>query len=340
MRLAPLNETLETTGQMQANLSARWVWGSNPEEALVPTALLNQCHLLGLLLCRVQPTPGQQTYQARAHTPRGLVLLPKPPADMTLRELRDSVDNLLIEISAPNALSLPAEAQHANSFIDACFRRFGVLASQGGTEEVLNDNLNVEENEAGAPALKLTRPCLRRFIASFLIAYRHAHLAAIARPVPPDPFDCGIRKHHMEASNDDFALLCMRMRLPAAAVLNYKQDFTGFFNHISQVVYFNNPTYEPLRRIPLADVPMGDPMQVLPAIQQLYPGIKTHYEEDNFDITRPLGYWAWIVLPGRIYLVGPDSTVYHSTNITSLLRVYVEALQGAPQATHGPTACT
>jgi hypothetical protein len=311
--LAALNDQLEATGQLPVNLSARWVWGCNPEEPLTPTAMLNECHLLGLLLCRQRP-PGPPP---PAQQGGGVVLLDKAPPGMTLRELRDSVDNALIELPARRLGARPATA-----FIDGCFHRFGALAAQGGDADALNDSLAVEEHDDPAAPLRLSRPCIRRFLASFLVMYRHMHLAAIAQPVPPAPYDCGIRKHHMEASSDAFALLAMRMRLPAAAVLNYKQDFTGFFNHISQVVYFHNPAYEPLRRVPLAEAARGDPLQVLPAIQLLYPDIRTYYEEDAFDITRPLGHWAWIVLPGRVYLAGPDARVYHSDNVTALVGVY------------------
>lgn len=91
-----------------------------------------------------------------------------------------------------------------------------------------------------------------------------------------------------------------------------------------QVVYFHNAQYERLARIPLADAVDGDPMQVLPAVCQLYPEVPLHYEEDHVDLSRPTGRWLWMVLPGRVYLVGPDERVYHSDNVTSLLRVYLE----------------
>jgi len=92
----------------------------------------------------------------------------------------------------------------------------------------------------------------------------------------------------------------------------------------SQVVYFHNAQYERRARITLAETADGDPMQVLPAIRQLYPEVGLHYEEDHVDLSRPTGRWFWMVLPGRIYLVGPDQRIYHSENVTSLLRVYLE----------------
>ena len=98
-----------------------------------------------------------------------------------------------------------------------------------------------------------------------------------------------------------------------------------------QVVYFHNAQYERIARIPFARVHEGDPLHVLPALMQLYPDVELRYEEDRLDLVRGPGRWVWLAVPGRIYLVGPDGRVYHSTNVTSLLRVYVEA-SGAASA--------
>ena len=92
-----------------------------------------------------------------------------------------------------------------------------------------------------------------------------------------------------------------------------------------QVVYYHNAQYERRARIPLADTVDGDPMQVLPALCQLYPEVALAYEEDNVNLSAPTGKWMWMVLPGRVYLLGPDARVYHSENVTSLMRVYLES---------------
>ena len=107
----------------------------------------------------------------------------------------------------------------------------------------------------------------------------------------------------------------------AGSLKRYLYCFLGVF---SQVVYFHDAQYERRARIPLGETADGDPMQVLPAIRQLYPEVGLHYEEDHVDLSQPTGRWFWMVLPGRIYLVGPDQRIYHSENVTSLLRVYLE----------------
>lgn len=329
--LSALNSAFESTDYLPPHIGAEWIWGSRPEEPLTPTVLLNRCHLLGLMVCRKRRNQIHPTIPPLLRHPidsptSTIVITETPPDKMTLRQLRDTIDNICVEL--PKHIdSLAENLTDLVTLVDSCFSRFGALLVEGGTPDVLNDPICVEDVGQGDPLImKINRQCIRRTLGCFLLLYRHMHLAAIAHPVPPAPYDCGIRKHHMEASSDDFDLLSMRMRIPVASVLNYKQDFSGFFNHISQVVYFHFPTYERSRRVPLEDIPNAAPVQVLPAVMQLYPDIPIHYEEDAFDVTKPSGRWTWIVLPGRIYLASPDARVYHSTNLTALVGCYMQSL--------------
>jgi len=325
--LAALNAALESTGELPEDIWTQWLWGSDPEEPFAPGVLMNRCHLLGLLVCRHQAALARRP-SLSCSDPR-MTLMKKHPSVMTLRELKDTVDNILIEW--PRFLDRLADNPRADEnyravadMLDACLARFGHLAAHPGPADVFDDASCTEPHTVEGQC-RLTRPAMRRMLGGFMVMCRHLHLMSMAEHVDPAPHDCGIRKHHMEASGDDFNLLCMSMRLPVAARLNYKQDFPGMYNHVSQVVYFHNPQYERLPRVGLDKVSLGDPMQVLPALCQLYPEVGLTYEEDNVNLSAPTGKWAWMVLPGRVYLVGPDSRVYHSENVTSLMRVYIEA---------------
>ena len=97
----------------------------------------------------------------------------------------------------------------------------------------------------------MNRICIRRFVNVFGAFYRMLHLWEIkhrvdlgAEAAAGDSFDCGIRIHHIVAASDDFSKLSMHWDLMPAAKLNYVHDFRGYFNCISQVVYFHNPEYE------------------------------------------------------------------------------------------------
>jgi hypothetical protein len=335
--LAALNAALESSGELPEDIWTQWLWKSDPEEAFAPGVLMNRCHLLGLLVCRHQAMVLPSSSAAAPPPPdcsdSRMTLMKKAPSAMSLRELKDTVDNILIEW--PRFLDRLEDNPRADEnfravagLLDACLARFGHLACHPGPVAVFDD-ASCTEPHTREGQCRLTRPALRRMLGGFLVMYRHLYLLSLAEEVDPEPHDCAVRKHHMEASMDDFHLLCMSMRLPVAARLNYKQDFPGMYNHVSQVVYFHNPQYERLPRTHLDKVSLGDPMQVLPALCQLHPEVGLTYEEDHVDLSAPTGKWRWVVLPGRVYLVGPDARVYRSANVTSLMRVYLEAVGGS-----------
>jgi hypothetical protein len=333
--LGGLNGRLEAGEGLPDDVWVRWLWQTDPEEPVLASVLLNQSHLLGLLVCRHQAmlagrgrTPVCGGSLAGDEASERIRVVDKRPAEMSLREVRDTVDNLLIEW--PRFLQRLADNPRGDEnleavvgLVDGCLARFGHLAQHPGGADVFDDGGSTEPHDEDG-LMRLTRPCLRRTLGSFMVMYRHLHLLGTAEAVAPVPFDCGVCKHHMEASADEFSLLCMNMQLPVAARLNYKHDFPGMYNHVSQVVYFHNAQYERTRRIPLARVPEGDPMHVLPALRQLHPDIALHYEEDRVDLSRGTGRWGWMVVPGRVYLVDPEGRAYHSDNVTSLMRVYLE----------------
>ncbi len=339
--LTPLNAQLEAIGELSAELWIEWLWRCDPEEPLQPTVLLNRCHLLGLLLCR------HEALASRLHQPHHGIdermrLLEKPSALFSLRELRDTLDNILLEwprFTERLAMNPDADANLAAviALADACFARLGALASGAGPASIFDDPLSVDEfeEEEGSsslpptvseePLFRLSRPCLRRMLGSFLVLFRNFHLMARAEPPPLDfPSYNAIRKHHVEASTDDFNLLCMHLALPTAARLNYRHDFPGMYNHVSQAVYFHNSQYERISRAPLKDILAGEPaVHVVPALWQLLPEIEVRYEEDAIDLSCPVGRWLWLVAAGRIYLIAPDSRVFFHANALTLIGAYL-----------------
>jgi hypothetical protein len=99
--------------------------------------------------------------------------------------------------------------------------------------------------------LRMTRICMRRFVNVFLGFHRRMHLWNHRTDISADvgslargDFDCGIKLHHILAASDDFSKLSMYWDLMPAAKLNYIHDFRGYFNCISQVVYFHDQEYE------------------------------------------------------------------------------------------------
>jgi len=343
MDLFILNAQLEALGELSAEVWIEWLWRSDPEEPLQPTVLLNRCHLLGLLLCRHQALVMDSRASPRCVDDR-MRLLDKPPALYSLRELRDTLDNILIEW--PQFIARLAQNPNADANLsavialaDACFARLGALAATAAPDSVLDDPLSVDAFKepddtppsAGhdEPLLRLSRPCLRRMLGSFLVLFRNFHLMATAQPPPEFPPYDAIRKHHIEASTDDFNMLCMHLALPTAARLNYRHDFPGMYNHVSQAVYFHNSQYERIPRVSFKEILTAPAVHIVPALWQLLPEIGVCYEEDAIDLSRPVGRWLWLVSTGRIYLVAPDSRVFFHESAIVLVGAYLSELDAA-----------
>lgn len=158
------------------------------------------------------------------------------------------------------------EAVGIMSAVDACFHRFGVLASLAGTAEVMNDQGSIQDDPQATedrhnarlgnatctsstpvntalsdkPPLSLhkecmyslNRICVRRFTSTFMIMYRHLQLYDTTFRLEGEKeyqhsMHAKIKTHHMIAAADDYAKLSMHWDLMPAAKLNYMHDFPG-----------------------------------------------------------------------------------------------------------------
>ena len=261
-------------------------------------------------------------------TPDRLTIMDKPPEEMTWRELKDTVANILLEW--PQFLSrlgkntnAALNLQQVVTLIDQCACRFGALCALADDGTILDDVSETEPcRDLDHPDLRvLTSSCLRRMVGSLLIMYRHLHLLAVCKTLPPKNSQPPITKYHYEASMDEYHLLCMHMALPVAARLNYRHDFKDMYNHVSQVVYFHNTQYKQQPRRSLQDLQNAPAVHVLPAIRQIHPSIPIRYEEDHFNPSKSEG-WYWLLMAGRVYLVSPEPQVLYSTDLVVLLRYY------------------
>jgi hypothetical protein len=171
-----------------------------------------------------------------------MTIMDKPVQHMTWRELKDTVANILLEWPAfldrlRDNLRSKQNLKQVLHLVNLCAARFGKLAYLAGDESVLDDVGETQPCRIAEHANKvvLTAAALRRMVGSLLIMYRHLHLLAMCSKVPPQHFSAPVTKYHYEASTDAFNLLCMHIALPVAARLNYRHDFPGMYNHVSQV---------------------------------------------------------------------------------------------------------
>lgn len=336
MSLTELYDRLESHKTLAPEIWHEWLWGTDPEEPYHMDVLLNRNQLLGLLVCRYKylssTGPNCPASSCQLSAKDRMTIMDTPVVSMTWRELKDTVANILFEW--PQFLDRLQQnlRPHQNlrqvvHLITQCACRFGNLAFTSAGEDIMDDPSESQPStdRAVKDQLALTPGALRRMAGSLLIMYRHLHLLSVCVKIQPQGFDTGVSKYHYEASNDAFNLLCMHMALPVAARLNYRHDFPGMYNHVSQVVYFHNSQYTRCVRRPIEDIQKAPAVHVLPAIRELYPEIKLRFEEDMFDPTVPGKEWAWLMLAGRVYLMTPEARVLYSENVADLLKVYVDA---------------
>lgn len=207
-----------------------WLWGVNPHEEIHQDVMLNKSHLLGLFLARYMATHYQVAGQQKMEKllPAPLCLFPGLAQTWTLRQLRDTVQNLQVHWADARAYDQP----HCEPFLDACMCRLGQLAFDGGSADVLNDQGSVEDD--AEHGLRLTKTTIRRFVSALHILYRHLAIQKICvRIDAPDDafFDCKFTFHNMQGACDEFQDISMHYALAPGHKILYVHDFPGDRTH-------------------------------------------------------------------------------------------------------------
>ena len=129
-----------------------------------------------------------------------------------------------------------------------------------------------------------------------------------------------VQEFHIQASMESFYRHSMHMDLPPAARLLYMQEFAGFYNCISQVVYFHFPSYERKTQLSLEQIRSGKeaPLHSLAPFMEMYPEINLCQEDECWKD----GAWNWVVMGARVYLVNPHKEIFYSKNLLALLALH------------------
>jgi hypothetical protein len=331
-----------------------WLWQTDAIAELSKNCLVNRMHLLGLIIARTRAVCTQPPFVQIERTLRNKFasVVDANVSEMTLRELVDTVNNIQILWKA-----LVEEESNGSLYrvIDACFHRFGVLALKPCNPVTLDNTEYIEEvvglfeNGPGSATMRrLSLQCIRHFTSFFFIAYRHLHL--IANAVVPEASnepETVFEQHLVSAAMENFYPLSMYSDLNMANVLHYRHEFSNMYHSISQVVYYNNTSYERKKQPLLSDVQAGrDPISSLTLFMQLYPEQAVYREDEMLptDFAVPGSYeddadgqaseetpetdnrtedkeekWAWFIVPDRIYLTSSKGVLYYSKDIWALL---------------------
>jgi hypothetical protein len=104
------------------------------------------------------------------------------------------------------------------------------------------------------------------------------------------------------------------------------------FNCVSQVAYFHNPGFcvQTQERSDTEKVSKGlvEALHVLPPLMQLYPDIEVVYEEAQIDLLHPSVHFSFVIMGKKVYLLTPNRQIYYNTNVTILIKLYIDSCAG------------
>jgi hypothetical protein len=343
-----------------------WLWELDATADVNAKLPLNHSHLVGLVLCRSlaaqlrvcgQAALGQRAPRLSAAqwaTPVRAVVgaehsldAARPYNELAMKAHHEQVTHAQVRIAAM-LCELPAAtvAQH----LAALFAQAGALlaagghcggqagggaAAGGGARALLDDpdgldTLTFTQNGKSASSPCWTHARIRHQLDVFLVLFRAARIVELAAPPPRGLPLHELHEFHKEAGMDRFHELGMRYDLPPGAVLSYMHLFSGMFNSVSQVVFYNYPDYVRRVQIDIDELNKGDqPIYALPPLLELEPTTPVFYEEAPLSpapghaLTTPatddFSGWRLYLVAGLLFLLTPCGKVWHDANVKVLM---------------------
>jgi len=297
-----------------ATIWNEWLWESDLAEPVTVDCMLNRSHLLGLLIARYRALREPELMNVCISVPN-MTYSNTRVSVMTPRQLQDTLQDLQMhwaryvdEIDPSVLLELT----------DAVMARFGHFCT---CSAVYDDVSMRDSSDAG----RMSLPCIRRFVSTLVVLYRHLDL--MDRCTPPPCVEESpelVQDYHVQASMEAFYKHTMHADLPPAAKLLYRQDFAGFYHCVSQVVYFHFPSYERKVQLKLDAIRSGmHPVHTLAPLMEMYPEIELCYEDE----VPAKGRWTWILMcGGRVYLTDGAERTWFDTNMLRLMGAYVHSV--------------
>ena len=303
--LTELNQDIEAgKATLSEDAWSEWLWDCDLHATLAPK--FNRCHLLGLLIARYRATFQPESMDLRLHEALPTIVHgSKLASELSLRQLRDALEDLQLHWGLHTS-----DWDSAISVLDALFARFGAL----NMRPQVHDDLAAIEPET---PLRMGNAAIRRFVVTFCVLYRHAHLETNCEDhdeaMPPQ--DC-VQGFHVQAGLDKFYEHAMFSDLPPAARIVYKQDFAGMYHCVTQVVYFHFPDYARERQISLEEIRTGKSHKnCLSAALELHPDVPVVMEDGIWQKG-----WNWMLVSGgNVFLISPERRIHRATCLWALV---------------------
>lgn len=137
--------------------------------------------------------------------------------------------------------------------------------------------------------------------------------------------------HHVEASAEYFFTLSMTSDCKVGTITQYAHKFAHLFHSISQVIYFNVPTYARQKQLKLSDLkkPNAPHINVLPALLELYPTVPILFEHTGAGLTTTHSKhkFAWVVWDKFVFLVTNSGRVLISDDLRTLTTLFEKKME-------------
>ncbi len=312
MALAQMNRDFEASqADPPPSVWGEWLWGCDLAEPVTVDSLLNKSHLLGLLIARYRALREPALMDVCVTLPN-MTHQNCRVSNMSPRQVKDVIEDLQLHWAR---YTEEVEPDAITELVDACMCRFGFF----NLHPTAYDDVGMRDPGS---ADRMTVNCMRRIVSIVCVLYRHLDL--MHRCVdPPEEADGQmeqIQEFHVQSSLDSFYKHSIHSDLPPAARVLYRQDFSGFYHCVSQVVYYHFKDYERRLQAELDVIRSGDiPVHTLAPVMEMYPDIHLCYED---ECLQP-GAWNWVLMGKRVYLVDARSgAVYYSPNLLKLMAAY------------------
>jgi hypothetical protein len=313
------------------NIFEMWLWFTDPNEERPKELAFGSMHIIGLLLAMTSDTcdPLLSPTALAADECSFFLSASVPYNQMTLQQLQDHLE-------ACQWCWQDCTENHSvatlRAHLQACFARFGWMCISARPDSVFGGSMFREES-GHSGLFFVSAAAIRTHLVIFFVLFRILHLidAAAEGDRAEHVSKTCVRQHHVEASTDTFNILSMHYDLPPAALLCYKDQFTEFYNSISQVVYKYFPDY--CRKTQLSVTEINEKWHIIPALScatQIYPEIEIIYEDTVLYYIPAKGVtqagrsakttWNWMLIGGNVFLLGSNGTCMHVNTCTHGIR--------------------
>jgi hypothetical protein len=163
--VAELNRLLESDQDLPADIWERWLWHTNPAEPATVECLLNEMHLLGLIIARYRALrePGLADHVLSIPN---ISHLRSRVALLTPRQLRDVVEDVQMHWER----YLCETSDELVDVVDACMVRFGEINLHGCK---CDDVSMADTNNTN----RLSHASIRRFVSIFFVMYWNCYIS-------------------------------------------------------------------------------------------------------------------------------------------------------------------